>query len=51
MGFAGREEGSQQRPLFVVEITGVDWEYHAGDALRNLRETHGSDRVSLGGFC
>jgi hypothetical protein len=48
MWLAGWDEGSEQFPLRIVEITGIDWECHAGDALRNLRERHVSDRVSSG---
>jgi hypothetical protein len=48
MWLAGWDEGSEQFPLRIVEITGIDWECHAGDALRKVLETRVSGRVSSG---
>ena len=48
VGLAGWDEGSEQCSFFVVEITGLHWNRHAVDALRNLREIHVPDGVSSG---
>ena len=45
------EREVQHRPLRIVEITGEHWKCHTEDALRNLRETHVSEKASSGGFC